>query len=372
MAGIYVHIPFCKKACNYCNFHFSTKKNYSELVNSILKEIELNQKSFDENIISTIYFGGGTPSIIDSFFIEKIINKLNKYHTINQNCEITLEANPDDITIKKLNFWKKIGVNRISLGVQSFNDDILIRINRSHNSNQAINAINRIQEIFNNFSIDLMFGTPLSNTKTILLDLKKLKEIRPPHVAIYNMTVEKDTKMYTLIKKNKIVLPTDDEVIKQYDIILEKMLEMDYENYEISNFSKRGFISKHNSNYWKNEKYIGYGPGAHSYDKENRYWNINDNEKYIKSINNNNLVYSKEKLKNKEKINEYILTRIRTSWGIDNDEMKSNFDFNLLQEKNKVLELLTTNMLISQNKNKIKLTNKGKKIADHITEKIMI
>ena len=134
-----------------------------------------------------------------------------------------------------------------------------------------------------------MFGTPLSNTKTILLDLKKLKEIMPPHVSIYNMTVEKETKMHKLIKKNKIVLPTDDEVIKQYDIILEKMLEMDYENYEISNFSKRGFISKHNSNYWKNEKYIGYGPGAHSYDKKNRYWNISDNEKYIKSIKNNKI-----------------------------------------------------------------------------------
>ena len=283
-----------------------------------------------------------------------------------------MEANPDDITIKKLNLWKKIGFNRISLGVQSFNDEILIKINRSHNSNQAINAIKRIQEIFNNFSIDLMFGTPLSNTKTILLDLKKLKEIMPPHVSIYNMTVEKETKMHKLIKKNKIVLPTDNEIIKQYDIVLENMLEMDYENYEISNFSKRGFISKHNSNYWKNKKYIGYGPGAHSYDKENRYWNISDNEKYINSINNNNLVYRKEKLKNKEKINEYILTRIRTSWGIDIDEMKSDFDFNLLQEKNKILDLLTTNMLITKNKNKINLTHKGKKIVDHITEKIMI
>ena len=281
MPGIYVHIPFCKRACHYCNFHFSTLSNYSELISSIINEIDANQKKFKYSDVSTIYFGGGTPSIIEGDLLNKIFTKIKDKFNIKNNCEVTIEANPDDISLKKLEKWKQIGFNRISLGVQSFNDKILKKLNRIHTSKQSHNAIEKINKTFKNFSVDLMFGTPESGIESIKKDLDIIKKIAPPHVSIYNMTVEKRTVFYNLLKDHKIILPDEDIVLNQYDIILKKMKSMGYINYEISNFSKREYESQHNSNYWKSKEYLGFGPGAHSYDKKRRYWNIKDNKKYI-------------------------------------------------------------------------------------------
>ena len=333
MAGIYIHIPFCKKACNYCNFHFSTLKNYRQIINSILTEIEMNQKNIAKKIISTIYIGGGTPSIINENFINQILISIRTKYTITESCEITIEANPDDINYKKLRSWKKFGINRISLGVQSFNDIILKSLNRNHNSITAISSIDKIKNLFTNYSIDLMFGTPNSNYKTISNDLNKIKEISPPHISIYNMTVEKNTVIEKQLKKKKIFLPDENIIMNHFDNIHSFMGEIGYNNYEISSYCKEGFESEHNSNYWKNKSYIGFGPGAHSYDKKFRYWNISDNDLYIYKLKNNENVFSKEELTIQNKINEYIITRIRTSTGINLDELEKNFDINLYKKK---------------------------------------
>ena len=243
MAGIYVHIPFCKMACHYCNFHFSTLSNYSELVSSIINEIDANQKKFNYSDISTIYFGGGTPSIIDTDLLDNIIFKINNKFNISDNCEITIEANPDDISTKKLIKWKEIGFNRISLGVQSFNNKILKKLNRIHTSDESLDAIRNIKDIFKNFSVDLMFGTPESDVNTVTKDLEIIKELSPPHISIYNMTLEKKTVFYKLLQNNKIVLPEENVVLKQYDTILNQMKEMGYINYEISNFARKDYES---------------------------------------------------------------------------------------------------------------------------------
>ena len=371
MPGIYIHIPFCKRACHYCNFHFSTLSNHSELVSSIITEIDANQKKFQYSDVSTIYFGGGTPSIIEENLLHKILLKINDKFKINNNCEVTIEANPDDISIDKLKKWKRIGFNRISLGVQSFNDIILKKLNRIHTSKQSHNAINKIRKIFENFSIDLMFGTPDSDVKSIRKDLDIIKEINPPHISIYNMTVEKRTVFYKLLENNKMILPSEDDVLNQYDIILKTMNSMGYINYEISNFSRKKYEALHNSNYWKSEKYFGFGPSAHSYDKKRRYWNIKDNQKYIENISNNLKVYEKETLTEKEIVNEYILTRIRTISGIDISEINRKFKKDFLNEKEKNLIFFKKQKMITYNKSHIKLTDKGKRIADYITEKIM-
>ena len=332
----------------------------------------MNQKNIAKKIISTIYIGGGTPSIINENFINQILISIRTKYTITESCEITIEANPDDINYKKLRSWKKFGINRISLGVQSFNDIILKSLNRNHNSITAISSIDKIKNLFTNYSIDLMFGTPNSNYKTISNDLNKIKEISPPHISIYNMTVEKNTVIEKQLKKKKIFLPDENIIMDHFDNIHSFMEEIGYNNYEISSYCKEGFQSEHNSNYWKNKSYIGFGPGAHSYDKKFRYWNISDNNLYIYKLKNNENVFSKEKLTIQNKINEYIITRIRTSTGINLDELEKNFNINLYIKKNLEIDSMVKSMLLKKSNKNIKLTNKGKKVIDHITTKIMI
>ena len=358
-------------ACHYCNFHFSTLSNYSELVSSIINEIDANQKKFNYSDISTIYFGGGTPSIIDAYLLDSIILKINDKFNISSNCEITIEANPDDISTEKLIKWKEIGFNRISLGVQSFNNKILKKLNRIHTSDESLSAIKSIQNIFKNFSVDLMFGTPESDVNSVRKDLEIIKELSPPHISIYNMTLEKKTVFYKLLNNNKIVLPEENVVLKQYDIILNQMREMGYINYEISNFARKDYESEHNSNYWRSEEYYGYGPSAHSYDKKRRYWNIKDNKKYVHYLKNNIKVFEKETLNKREIINDYILTRIRTIKGIDINKINKKFKKDFLIDKEKHLELFKKQKMIEDDNLAIKLTDEGKKVADYITEKIM-
>ena len=332
----------------------------------------MNQKNIAKKIISTIYIGGGTPSIINENFINQILISIRTKYTITESCEITIEANPDDINYKKLRSWKKFGINRISLGVQSFNDIILKSLNRNHNSITAISSIDKIKNLFTNYSIDLMFGTPNSNYKTISNDLNKIKEISPPHISIYNMTVEKNTVIEKQLKKKKIFLPDENIIMNHFDNIHSFMGEIGYNNYEISSYCKEGFESEHNSNYLKNKSYIGFGPGAHSYDKKFRYWNISDNDLYIYKLKNNENVFSKEELTIQNKINEYIITRIRTSTGINLDELEKKFDINLYKKKNLEIDSMVKSMLLKKSNKNIKLTNKGKKVIDHITTKIMI
>jgi len=372
MSGIYIHIPFCKKACIYCNFHFSTLKNHTEIINSILAEIDLNQKEFKKNNISTIYFGGGTPSIIDSKLINKVMQSILKNHSIQEECEITIEANPDDINNQNIRSWKEIGFNRLSLGVQTFNDNCLKKLNRIHSREDAISAVKKIKKEFKNYSIDIMFGTPGSTIKTLREDLRQVKKLNPPHVSIYSLDVEKRTPLHKMIENNKIKIPENSLVSEQFDLISEEMGKMGYINYEISSFCREGLQSRHNSNYWCNEKYIGYGPGAHSYDKKYRYWNIRDNEKYIYRINNQLPVFDKEKLTDAQKINEYIMTKIRTKEGVNISDLEKIMGINLIEIKKKEIEFLRKERVIKNCGDNVILTKSGKKIIDHIVEKITV
>ncbi len=331
----------------------------------------MNQKKINYKNISTIYFGGGTPSIINNQLLRDIINKLHSNFRINNDCEITIESNPDDISKEKVVFWRNIGINRVSLGVQSFNNKVLKGINRNHDSSRALDAIKIIKNFYSNYSIDLMFGTPYSSTKNVKSDLEFIKTISPPHISIYNMTLEKKTVFYKFFLNNKLLLPSENIILKQYDLILNSLGQLGYENYEISNYSKPGFKSRHNSNYWNDIKYIGYGPSAHSYDKNYRYWNTNNNLNYIRLINKNEEVYQKEKLTLNDKINEYILTKIRTIEGIDLNTLYKKFQVDLDKDKNNEILLMKKNNLLIKNQTNLILTNKGKKIADYITEKFM-
>ena len=316
MSGIYIHIPYCKQACHYCNYHFSTSlKNKESVISAMLKEIEI--KSVGNNdLIQTIYFGGGTPSFFDTKEINKIINSIFEKFKISENPEITLEANPDDLSNTKLIELSQSYINRLSIGVQSFNDDELILMNRSHSSDDAKNCIDNALKYYDNISIDLIFGMPNSNLKTWESNLNYVTNWNLNHMSAYALTVEPKTALESFVKKNIIKPLNEDLVFEQHKFMCNKMLKHEYVNYELSSFAKNGYFSRNNSAYWLRKKYIGIGPSAHSFDGSYRSWNVSNNSLYIKDISKNKMFSAREKLSIIDKYNEYVMTGLRTQWGI--------------------------------------------------------
>lgn len=368
MAGIYIHIPFCKKACHYCNFHFSTSlKLKNQLLACMLKEIEL-QRNYLSEIVETIYFGGGTPSILDSSEIDSILQIIFKTFKTSSNLEITLEANPDDISASKLNEWKLIGINRFSLGVQSFLDKDLLWMNRNHNAKQSIQSIQQIQKAgFLNFTIDLIYGTPHLSNDEWKTNIQIAVENNIPHISAYALTVEPNTALDSFIKKKKINAINAEKQATQFELLMDALNQQHYEHYEISNFAKPGFRSKHNSSYWKSQSYLGIGPSAHSYNFKSRQWNIANNALYIKSIEQNIVPFEIENLTTIQKINEYLMISLRTIEGCSLQFIENKFGENFLSEiKMKTVEL-SKNQLIEIRDNHIVLTTKGKLLADKIS-----
>lgn len=384
LAGIYIHIPFCKQACYYCNFHFSTSIALKhEMINSIIREIEI-RSSFLQNeneptiiskneMIETIYFGGGTPSLLSSNEILSIISSIKQNYKIAPGAEITLEANPDDITVEKLNEWKLAGINRLSIGVQSFIERDLKWMNRAHDAAQALICIQLAVEAgFDNFSIDLIFGTPgLSDTEW-KENVQRTIELNVPHLACYALTVEPKTalqKMIALKKKKDI---NTDAQAAQYSMLMQMMRDAGYEHYEISNFAKPGFRSRHNSSYWQGKKYIGIGPSAHSYNGKIRMWNKSNNSLYIKSLQNNTIPYEKEILSDTQKINEYVMISLRTIEGIDLQFIEKKFSENERRRIENIIEKKVERKMIVVNGDKIILTDDGKLFADRIAVKLFV
>lgn len=373
MAGIYIHIPFCKQACYYCNFHFSTSLGLKdEMIAALAKEIALASHSLlNDNhaaeIIETIYFGGGTPSLLNNFETEFLLNTVKNNFRINDNAEITLEANPDNITTEKLLQWKDAGINRLSIGIQSFKDDDLKWMNRAHNSAQAIESISLTKEAgFNNFSIDLIYGTPGLTDEEWKMNVDKVIALGIPHVSAYALTVEPKTALQKMIGlKKKRDVDTDDQA-RQFLLLMQWMKEAAYEHYEISNFAKPGCRSRHNSSYWSGKKYIGIGPSAHSFTGSTRRWNVANNALYIQSIKNDIIPSEAEKLTVIQKLNEYIMTSLRTIEGIDLEFIETNFS---LQERLRIeysaKGYLKRKLITCQNKNFV-LTDEGKLFADGI------
>jgi oxygen-independent coproporphyrinogen III oxidase len=369
LAGIYIHIPFCKQACSYCNFHFSVSlANKSKMVAAIVLEILLPNELMKRKNIETIYLGGGTPSILDVQDLDAIFTALKQKFTIAKNAEITLEANPDDINPSILQQWKSFGINRLSVGLQSFDEAELKWMNRAHNATQSLQCIDDIQAAgFTNFSVDLIYGSPLQSNEILKNNIAIITQKNVPHVSCYALTVEENTVLSKAIKTKKSPAVKEEIQSEQFQLLLQLMEANGYEQYEISNFSKPNFASKHNSSYWQGKPYYGFGPSAHSYDGlGTRRWNVANNSLYIQALEKDIIPYEEEILTTTQQINEYIMTAIRTSAGIDMEKVKMDFGVdvakNIIIKANKFLE--TDKIIITENN--IYLTKKGKFFADGI------
>ena len=320
MAGIYIHIPFCKQACTYCNFHFSTSLQHKDnLIQSLIQEINEPNSFIDyEESIDTIYFGGGTPSLLSKDQLEKILDALSANFKINYGAEITFEANPDDINPESLDYWKNTGINRLSVGIQSFDPEDLKWMNRAHRAKEAMSCLHNIRDAgFQNFSVDLIYGSPLLQDDQLIENCRVLFQQQVPHISCYALTVEPKTALSHLISAHKTEDINTNKQADQFEILLSQMKENGYEQYEISNFCVPGFRSKHNSSYWQGKPYWGFGPAAHSFNGNNlRRWNIANNALYIKSIDKHIIPFEEERLTTVQQMNEYIMISLRTMEGI--------------------------------------------------------
>lgn len=370
MAGIYIHIPFCRQACTYCNFHFSTSiAQKADLLACLIKEVELTKDlTAPGESIDTIYFGGGTPSLLTSNELELIFEALHKKFKIDGSAEITLEANPDDIKKEILNQWIGIGINRLSLGIQSFNEEELRWMNRAHTAAESLKSIDEIQDAgISNFSVDLIFGSPLLSNTDLENNLGIIFKKNVPHISCYALTVEPKTALNKMIEQKKILPVNSEKQAGQFLLLMDAMKANNYEHYEISNFAKPGMRSRHNSSYWQGKSYYGFGPSAHSFDGINkRRWNIANNGMYIQSLKKNEIPFEEEVLTDDQRLNEYIMTSLRTSEGIDTKFVGLVFGIEALEKlQASVQKYISGNKVIIQDTS-IVLTNEGKLFADGI------
>jgi oxygen-independent coproporphyrinogen III oxidase len=371
MAGIYIHIPFCKQACHYCDFHFSTSLKYKdELLQSLIKEIRLQKNYLNGETIETIYFGGGTPSLLGADEVNQIIGAIADDYSIVASAEITLEANPDDLNKETLQSLLYASINRLSIGVQSFFDEDLIWMNRAHRANESETCIKRAQDIgFENLTVDLIYGYPLLTDQKWKYNLDKVFDLAVPHISSYGITVEPKTALASFIKTKKQPVMNDKQGADQFVLLMDAMAQNGFEHYEISNFCKPAKYSKHNSNYWKGVKYLGIGPSAHSYNSETRQWNVASNAKYLAALETGEIPAETEVLSETEKLNEYIMTSLRTIWGLDLEKLntiKAGAPDELSLSARKFFD----KDWISQKDDTIYLTQTGKLFADHIASEL--
>lgn len=367
MAGIYIHIPFCKQACHYCDFHFSTSPKYKdEMVQSLIKEISLQKNYLANETIETIYFGGGTPSVLSADEIIRIINTITEIHTVSADAEITLEANPDDLEQQKINAFRHTPVNRFSIGIQSFFDDDLQWMNRVHRANEAEASVKRAQDAgFENITVDLIYGYPLLTDAKWKHNINKVFELDIPHVSAYSMTVEPQTALAAFISKKKQPPMNEGQSANQFNMMLDAMQTHGFEQYEISNFCKPGQYSRHNSNYWRGVKYLGIGPSAHSFNGDTRQWNVANNAMYIKALTDSTIPSEIEILTETNRLNEYIMTSLRTIWGLDLNKLNTIAPGSS-SEVLKAAREYFDNGSVAQNDNIITLTARGKLYADNV------
>ena len=373
MAGIYIHIPFCKQACHYCNFHFSTSlRHRDEMVTAICKEIDLQKDFLTNKNLTTIYFGGGTPSLLETSEINQILERLSKNYSWENNIEITLEANPDDITTEKISKLRAGGVNRLSIGIQSFIDSELLASNRAHNSDESLKAVQICQDAgIDNLSIDIIYGMPGSTQDSWQYNIDKALELDVDHISSYALTVEPKTFLDHMVKKGGILLPKEMEVNKQYLQLIHSLTTAGYDHYEISNFAKPSKYAVHNTNYWMSVPYLGLGPSAHSYQPTFRQWNINNNAKYIKSISKGVIPSEREQTKYADQFNEYIMTRLRTMWGVDLNELNNRFSSELKNVHKNIAKYIKSQDVLLED-NHYRLTPKGKLLADGIASDLFL
>jgi len=373
MAGIYIHIPFCKQACHYCDFHFSTNQDTMEaMVEAQVQEMQLREQYLQGQEVDTVYFGGGTPSLLPIKYLEKLLEKINLIFP-GKKSEITLEANPDDLDYSVLVAWKSLGIDRLSLGVQSFQDQILQRYHRAHNSEQAKKAIKLGREAgFEKFSIDLIYGYPHQDHSLWKEDLNIALELNPGHLSAYALTIEPKTAFGSWTKKGKFLPASEEFIAQQYEYLLERCEQAGYLSYEISNFSIPGQMALHNSNYWKGIPYLGIGPSAHSFDGKSRGHNPASNPLYLKALMANKMPFEEEFLSSEERINEAIMIGLRTIWGVDTEALVKKFQVDILHEKQIELQKIADLDLIEIKGKILTLTRKGKLLADSIAAELFL
>lgn len=359
MAGVYIHIPFCRQACHYCNFHFVTSLHYkNELVAAILKEIHLRNRYLSNENIETIYFGGGTPSLLTKEEITSLLSAIHASHKVVPGAEITFEANPDDISPGKLRDWKESGINRLSIGVQSFFEEDLQWMNRAHTAEQAISNLQLAKEEFDNITIDLIYGTPQLTNEKWKKNVDTAIGLNIPHISCYALTVEPKTPLDKMIRQQRSQDIDPDKQSEQFLLLMQWLGDAGYEHYEISNFAKPGWRSHHNSSYWKGTAYIGLGPSAHSYNGAERQWNVSNNTVYIQSLGEGIVPFEKEVLTPTQKQNEYIMTSLRTIEGLDTGLTGGG----VLEKSQRFIDA----GLMKLEKGKLILTREGKLLADGI------
>lgn len=373
MAGIYLHIPFCKKACHYCNFHFSTQtSNLQAFVDALIQEIVL-QKNYLKEPVETIYFGGGTPSLLHETQLKAIIETMYAHFEIADLIECTLEANPDDMHPDKLAAWKKVGINRLSIGIQSFQSTALDWMNRAHTVEQSHTAIQMaIHAGIKNLSIDLIYGTPSLTDQALMADLDWIDHYQINHVSCYALTVEDKTALKKRIEQGSIDNVDLEKQARHFDIVSARLKAMGLEHYEISNFAKPGFRSQHNSHYWSGKTYLGLGPSAHSFNSISRQWNIANNALYIKSISKGLLNFEIEWLTKSNGYNEYMMTSLRRMEGFDLDWIAAKFGQHYLDHSIKMIQEMHSKNIFQQKGNQYILKDEVRFLADGIASDFFI
>ena len=373
MSGIYIHIPFCKQACHYCDFHFSTSlKKKEEIVLALAKEIAMRKSEFQDEVVETIYFGGGTPSILEIADLKLLIDAVFSNYKVIENPEITVEANPDDLTEIRITELSNNRINRLSIGIQSFFEDDLKLMNRAHNSAEAMKCLEIATKYFDNISIDLIYGVPEMSNEKWLQNIETALSFNVPHISSYALTVEPKTALHTFIQKGIIPQPDDDVAQEHFHLLVDKLEENGYIHYELSNFGKENYFSKNNSSYWLGKKYIGIGPSAHSYNGISRSWNVSNNTQYLKSIAENQLPSETETLTKTDRYNEYVMTGLRTIWGISLDRIEQEFGKTYLDYLNQQAAKYIEDHLLFIDENILRTTKSGKFLSDGIASDLFL
>jgi oxygen-independent coproporphyrinogen-3 oxidase len=373
MSGIYIHIPFCKQACYYCDFHFSTSlKKRDLMVAAIIKELEMRKNELKNTTIETIYFGGGTPSLLSVHEIDSIINTVYKFYKINTNPEITLEANPDDLSKEKIKKLSKSTINRLSIGIQSFFEEDLKLMNRAHNAKEAKASIISVMKHFNNVSVDLIYGIPGASDKRWIKNIETALSFNVPHISSYALTVEPRTALQKFIDKGLIQNVDDEQAQQQFQLLLEYLEAAGFVHYELSNFGKEGFFSRNNSAYWQGKSYLGIGPSAHSFNGRQRSWNVRNNSIYISSIQNGILPSEVETLTITDRYNEYIMTGLRTMWGVSIEKVGMEFGKTYKNYLLKQAQKHINEHLLYLDDDKLLTTKKGKFLSDGIAADLFL
>ena len=373
MSGIYIHIPFCKQACHYCDFHFSTSmKKKEKMVQALVKEMQMRKSEFENEIVETIYFGGGTPSVLSDEELDFLIDAVYANFKVAENPEITLEANPDDLSDERIVELAGSRINRLSIGIQSFFENDLKMMNRAHNAEEAKKSLETATRYFDNISIDLIYGIPGMTNEMWKQNIETALSFGIPHISSYALTVEPKTALKKLIQTGKVSEPKDEVAQEHFMILVEMLQQHGFIHYELSNFGKPDYFSKNNSAYWLGKKYIGIGPSAHSYDGTSRSWNIANNPIYLKEIEAGKLPGEVEILTANDRYNEYVMTGLRTIWGVSLNRIQKEFGEEVLQYLQKQSEKFIADGLLAVEKNILKTTPKGKFLADGIASDLFL